>query len=321
MKPDLFIRADGSREIGLGHLVRSLSLAQMLKKEYDIGFFAKEIPEAISREITENGFLLEIIESDQMFIEQKLHKEAIVVLDGYQFDGAYQAQVKNAGCKLVCIDDIFDRKFVADLIINHAPGIKEDNYNAQPYTAFALGPDYALLRPSFLKAAKNKYPSTKSGTLLICFGGSDSRNKTSVALKAALDFDEFGKIIIITGSAYGYLDELKPLVKNNELIEHHHSISEEEMVKLMTESETAIVPASGILFEALAAGNKVISGTYTDNQQQVYNGFKKLGAILDAGHFESDEIHAALLQKQDFETKQLIDGKSPERIINLFKNL
>ena len=316
---DIFIRADGSREIGLGHLVRSLSLAHMLKDDFNIRFISKEIPESIRSEISNSGFQSEIIESEALFFEDKIHKDAVVVLDGYHFDEAYQNQIKNAGCKLVCIDDVFDRKFAADLIINHAPGVVEENYDARPETIFALGPDYALLRPAFLKAAKNKLAASRRDTLFICFGGADIQNKTKVALEAALNFGEFKKIIIITGSAYSYLKELMPLVENYTNIEHHHSAGEKEMVRLMTEAEAAIVPASGILFEALAAGNKVISGTYTDNQIRVYNGFKKLGAILDAGHFEPEEIHAALLQVQDFKTKQLIDGKSPERIRNLFK--
>jgi len=321
MKPDLFIRADGSREIGLGHLVRSLSLAHMLKHDFKIRFISKDIPESIRNEISKSGFNVEVIESEALFIDKKLHKDAVVVLDGYHFDETYQKQIKHAGCKLACIDDVFDRKFVADLIINHAPGVNEENYNARPNTNFALGPDYALLRPAFLEAAKNKNITPRKDTLFICFGGADIQNKTKVALDSALNFEEFKKIIIITGSAYGYLNELMALVERHANIEHHHSADETEMLRLMTESETAIVPASGILFEALAAGNKVISGTYTENQQQVYNGFKKLGAILDAGHFEPDKIHSALLQIQDFKTKQLIDGKSPERIRKLFKNL
>ncbi len=321
MKPDLFIRADGSRDIGLGHLVRSLSLAHMLKEDFKIRFISIEIPESIRDEISKSGIQSEIIKSETVFIEEKLQKGKVVVLDGYHFDVAYQKKIKKAGCKLVCIDDVFDREFVADLIINHAPGIKQEHYKARPYTTFALGTEYALLRPAFLNAAKNNINPSRKGTLLICFGGADIQNKTKVALEAALNFNEFEKIIIITGSAYGYLSELMPLVEGHDNIEHHHSADETEMLRLMREAETAIVPASGILFEALAAGNKVISGTYTDNQQQVYQGFKKLGAILDAGHFEPDDIHSTLLQTQDFKTKQLIDGISPERIRNLFKNL
>ena len=42
----------------------------------------------------------------------------IVVLDGYHFDTNYQTKIKQKGCKLVCIDDLHDKHFVADIIIH-----------------------------------------------------------------------------------------------------------------------------------------------------------------------------------------------------------
>ena len=50
LKPKVYIRTDGSPEIGLGHLTRCIALAYMLKKDFAITFVCKEIPEKISRE-------------------------------------------------------------------------------------------------------------------------------------------------------------------------------------------------------------------------------------------------------------------------------
>ena len=47
MKPKVYIRADGSHDIGLGHLIRCIALAHMLKNDFDITFVCKEIPEKI----------------------------------------------------------------------------------------------------------------------------------------------------------------------------------------------------------------------------------------------------------------------------------
>ncbi len=58
----------------------------------------------------------------------------IVVLDGYHFGTNYQKQIKLKGAKLVCIDDMHDKEFVADLIINHIPRITPQDYNVQPFT-------------------------------------------------------------------------------------------------------------------------------------------------------------------------------------------
>lgn len=320
MKPEVFIRADGNNQIGLGHLIRCLALAEMLKEDFKIRFVSLEMPEKIKSEIVENGLEVDEISSEEEFFA-RLNTESIVVLDGYKFDREYQQKVKDIGCKLVCLDDVFDREFVADLIINHAPGITESDYKAADYTTLALGPEYALLRPAFLDIAVQTESTGDSNVLLICFGGSDSKNLTKIAAETALDFDTFKKIIIITGSAYKHRDTLLSVIQNRKRIEYHHAVNEQNMVRLMAESGVAIVPSSGIFFEVLAAGCKAISGIYTDNQKRVYSGFKKLNAIIDAGTFRADEIRRALKKTDHHKTKKIIDGKSPERIRNLFKNL
>ena len=321
MTSEVFIRADGNHEIGLGHLIRCMALANMLKIDFDITFISREIPGKIKEELSENSIRLEEITSENEFLKMLHSGRDIVVLDGYQFDKEYQEKIKKKDCALVCIDDIHDREFAADLIINHAPGVTQSDYSAKKDTDFALGPDYALLRPSFLNYASQSTSKSDTGTVLICFGGSDSKNLTITAVKEALNFDPFKKIIIITGSAYEQQSDLLSLIKGKEQIEYYHAVDEKQMFRLMKESDTAIVPASGILFEVLATGNTAISGMYTENQKKVYSGFKELNAIVDAGTFRPDEITRALDKSGSYKKKKIIDGKSPKRIINLFKNL
>lgn len=323
MKSDLLIRADGSQEIGLGHLVRCMSLSSILYDQFNITFFCREILEPIELELDKWGINLIKIDHEDLFFDQ-LTDQSNVVLDGYSFDSVYQKRVWQKAGSLVCIDDLHDKEFYADLIINHAPGILEEYYKAQPYTKYGLGLKYALLRPAFLEAALkvNHSKTTDSKTILICFGGSDRKNLTLKTLNVISDFNQFKKIIIITGSAYSFKNELLRKINNDMNIEYHHALSGEEMAGAFLESDVAIVPSSGILFEALATGNIAISGTYTDNQKEVYSGFKELNAIIDAGEFSEEEIIKALHQIGTQKTeKKLIDGKSPERIRTLFQTI
>lgn len=321
MKSDLFIRADGSTQTGLGHLVRCISLSNILDDQFNISFVCREIPLQMEDELAQQGISLIKIDREETFLNHILPK-CTVVLDGYSFNSAYQKKIRDQGCALACIDDLHDREFFADLIINHAPGIKKSDYKAQPYTQFGLGPDFVLLRPSFLEAARRVGERVQNNIehILICFGGSDSENLTIRALNVALNFNQFKKITIITGSAYNYADELLRTIKNQKKVVHHHALSGKEMAAAFLESDVAIVPSSGILFEALATGNIAISGTYTNNQKEVYAGFKELNAIIDAGEFGEDEINRAINQIGEKKlTKGIIDGKSPDRIRTLFQ--
>lgn len=323
MKSDLYIRTDGSTDIGLGHLVRCMSLSFILKDQFDITFFCLEIPKQIEDELALQKIKLRKIDYEREFFDQLTDRD-IVVLDGYSFDSNYQKAVREKAHSFVCIDDLHDREFYADAIINHAPGITREHYSAQFYTRFALGVDYVLLRPPFLEAAlksQNKREK-KPTTILICFGGADRKNLTLRSLNVVSDFNQFKKIIIITGSAYRFKDELLHEIDEDPTVEYHHALSGEEMAMAFFESDVAVVPSSGILFEALATGNAAISGMYTDNQKDVYSGFKSIDAIIDAGGFSEREIHEAIKKIHTFEApKKLIDGKSPERIRTLFQTI
>lgn len=281
-KPKIVFRADGSARIGLGHLFRSLALAQMLESRYHITFIIKEAPTAFLEQVLAQGYTYQCITEESEWVDTLPAK--IVVLDGYHFAVALQRDIRRRA-KLVCIDDLRDGGFEADLVINHAPGVTQDDYVAMPYTKFAFGSEYALLRPSFLEAASINRTINAVDTLLICFGGSDIKNITLAVLKRALLKKQFKKIIVVTGPAYQYESELAPFI--NESVEYYHSVGEETMVRLMLEADIAIVPSSSVLLEVIACGTIPIICFTADNQrffhrQLVENhGFMSIGDCKD----------------------------------------
>jgi UDP-2,4-diacetamido-2,4,6-trideoxy-beta-L-altropyranose hydrolase len=319
----VLIRVDGSAQIGLGHVVRCSALAQMLKDEFQIHFISKEIPESIIGDIISKGFEFTKIETEKTFFKLLTGKE-IVVLDNYFFDTAYQKRIKKIlGCKLVCIDDLHDKEFYADLIINHAPGVKREDYQAQSYTQFALGLDYALLRPGFLEQAQKSRIVNNKEILFICFGGSDFNNLTHRVLQIALEFKEFKKIIVVTGAAYTNIESLSLLVKTSSKVENHSNISGTKMLSLMAQSDVAIVPSSGILLEVISAGCYVISGMYIENQKYAFQMFKNQNIIISAESFSEESIQGAIekvLQTTVQQTKK-IDGNQKSRLVAKINSL
>lgn len=319
MKRKAFFRADGSAEIGLGHLVRCLALAQMLEDEFEIVFVSKQIPDILRQDITSKGFSVQLIAAEDDFINELL-PGTIVIIDHYGLDSVFHKAVIAKGCKVVCIDDLHDKEFCAHLIINHAPGIEKEDYNAMPFTKFAIGPDYALLRPAFLEAARSLEKRQKIETIMICFGGSDYLNLTQKIVNFVTGLNKEYKIFVVTGAAYAFFDELSDCCKAHDEVTHYSAISEEEMLNIMKKSDLAIVPSSGIVFEALAAGCKVMSSWYVDNQRGIFDGFRELEAIVPLESF--DHISAELFQKIDsITTRPVIDGFSGKRLLKLISEL
>jgi UDP-2,4-diacetamido-2,4,6-trideoxy-beta-L-altropyranose hydrolase len=317
---EVCIRADGNNQIGLGHLIRSFALAEMLREQFRIRFYCKSIPTSIRSQMENTSIRVQMIKSESDFI-QHIQSGQIVVLDGYQFDADYQKSIVNRGNLLVCIDDMFSQHFYAHLIINHAPGITKNRYKSEAYSRFALGPEYALLRPEFINLAQSNSNVRNEDTILICFGGSDVKNLTITALNVVLDFNQFKKITIITGSSYRHSEELYRVTNNEKRVDYYHDLPSKDVAELIGKAGSAIVPSSGILFEVIAGDAIPLSGIYNDNQTSVYAGFKKMDAFIDAGAFSSIEIENAIIKIPNFKTKRIIDGKSPSRIRDLFTSI
>jgi UDP-2,4-diacetamido-2,4,6-trideoxy-beta-L-altropyranose hydrolase len=292
----------------------------MLKWEYCITFVCNAVPDYIASEIAIDGFKLFQIENESEFFQIILNCD-IIVLDGYNFDLSYQEIIKKLSYKLVCIDDIHEQKFIADLIINHAPGVSELDYKATISTRFALGLDYALLRPVFLNQALILREIKQVNTVLICFGGADEINLTQRIVSDVLQMNKFKEIIVITGTAYRHFKKLKEVINGSKIISHIHQANESEMLSSMLKADLAIVPSSGILVEVLAVGCIALSGYYINNQMNIYNGFKKLDAIIDAGDFRNCNISNILVNTSNLKKKHIIDGQSGTRIVEKLKLL
>lgn len=278
----------------------------------------------LEQDLQSKGISVNRIKSEQSFLSS-IQPDDGVVMDGYLFDTDYHQKILELGCKLVLIDDEYKRPLCANLIINQAPGVFKENYEIQSDCVlsplFALGPDYALLRPAFLEEMSSAFQNKTGKTLFICFGGSDVKNLTKRTLEIALDFKQFKKISIITGSAYEHHDELLNGLSKHEHVHFFHDLDDQTMASLLAEADIAVVPASGILFEAFSMQSIVISGMYVENQKNNYFGFKEMDAFVDAGTFEKEMLRNALEKASSFTPKMIIDRKSPGRYRALFKKI
>lgn len=329
MRKDIYIRCDGSPVIGLGHVVRCMSLAHMLTDDFSIHFFALKIPFSLKNEFTQNGWDVTVIEKESDFLNELTGNE-IVVLDGYQFDSNYQNNIKSKGCKLVCIDDFHEQYFYADLVINHAPGVTKNDYEGESYTKYLLGPDHALLRPEFFESTsyENKKNSKDIENIFICFGGGDFKNLTAKIL-SWLPSENY-VVTLVLGNAYLHQDVLNKVIEERQDLEIivKNSLSAKEMKLGLEWADLAIVPASGILFEVISTGRPVISGYYTGNQMAIYEGFLKEGVFIDAKSFSKKSFYeafnklkcndlGAIVSKQN----KLIDSNIKKRVKNRFLEL
>ncbi len=329
MNKKIIFRADGNNKIGLGHLSRLFALAEMYKEEYDFIFLTKEnsqikiIPQKYSIVIIPNNIIFD--EEPDWIADKYPASEYILILDGYQFNSAYQKKIKQYGYFLMYVDDLVQEHMYADIVVNHSPHAKTEDYKAESYTKFALGTDYAMLRPAFLEEARKDRKIEKIDTAFVCFGGSDIHDLTLKATKALLAFADFKEINIVLGDAYNHTEIYK--IKN-ERLKTYKNLDEKSILNLMKHCNFAVAPASTILYELCCVKMPVLSGYYVDNQKEaaIFFNENKLVYSLKNSNLKNINFNEELPNclNEDFTNmlfyqKHYFDRNQKDRFIRLLK--
>lgn len=275
-------------DIGYGHFIRSLALADMLKDEFDCVFYTAEPNPYQIREMQKVCSYVSLPEATKFetFLAA-LDGTEIVVLDNYFYTTDYQREIKARGCKLVCIDDMHDKHYVADVVINHALTDKSI-FDCEDYTKLCLGFDYALLRAPFLRLRPEQ---TRNNDIVVNFGGSDPFNVTDRIVSLLLKLNIPNRIVVVLGND-AYLSEF-----NRKNVEALHNLNAIEMAKLFETCFAGFFCSSTVCIEAISRELRVVAGYDVDNQIDFYNELMQnkyiipLDNLLEVG---SEDINIAM---------------------------
>lgn len=247
----IVFRVDASLQMGTGHVMRCLTLADALQKQgSEVSFICREHKGNLIKYIESKGYIvcrLDILSSDieelnqsennplahahWLGATQKKDAEACdpilkninpdwLIVDHYGIDYRWQNQLKKYFKKLMVIDDLADRKHECDLLLDQTYGRKDDDYNnLVPHGCKKLlGSRYALLRPEFLQwreysLQRRVNPELKK--ILINMGGADPDNFTGQLLEMlrASELRQDIEITVVMGEVSSHLKEVKQLGK------------------------------------------------------------------------------------------------------------
>ncbi|MCU0421863.1 MAG: UDP-2,4-diacetamido-2,4,6-trideoxy-beta-L-altropyranose hydrolase [Bacteroidia bacterium] len=274
----VYFRADGNEQVGLGHIVRCTALAEMIEENFNPVFILKNSSSSALQMIEQMQFPQIIIEEEQEFFNL-LSTSSIAVTDGYEFDSSYFNKIIETGSKLVCIDDMVNTFYPAHLIINQNPAFTPKDYQAAPYTQFAIGLKYALLRKPFRDAISTNKKAKKNGKYFIAMGGMDPLDLSEPIvenLKSILP-DENISLLVSKNKLKYYLNKF-PKIKI------YHGLDAKEMCDIMLDHQYLICPASSVAIEGLSVSMELICGYYAENQKSLYQYYVKNNMVEDAGY-------------------------------------
>lgn len=314
-KRKIYFRADASDLIGYGHFIRTLALADMLKNDFDCIFFTSNPNAYQISEMEKVCPYVELQEGSKFdtFLHF-LNGEEIVVLDNYFFSTDYQILIKQKGCHLVCVDDMHNKHYVADVVINQSI-TDQILFDIEPYTKLCLGIDWMLLRAPFLNCNSTRSNINEGITkVAVSFGGTDPLNLTHDALLQLNKCIQLESIDVIGGNLTESVEDTR--------IKYHNNISAQDVCAIFSNCDIAIVSLSTVCLEALMCGAYVVSGWYADNQKEGYYSLLKQGVIHGLGNIEKGlpDLSPYILKKNVL-PKLYIPQNIPHRYINLFNTL
>ena len=319
--------------------MRCLALAQAWQDAGgNVAFAMAESTPAIDARLRSEG--MEIVHLDvspnslqdaQALAALALDRQAAwVIVDGYRFDSEYQRNLKNAGLKVLFVDDMGQcENYFADLVLDQNVHASDKMYQRrESYTRLLLGSGYAMLRREFqaMRECRREIPAV-GRTLLITMGGSDPDNFTLRLIKALakISLPDI-EITVVAGGSNPQLSDLRRAMSGLKMPIHLID-NANNMPELMAQSDIAIICAGGTLWELLYMGCATLSYFRTATQGQIVAKLDSMGAVRSMGSvddFEENRLARALEEiikcrdcraKMDQLGRTLVDGKGINRVL------
>ena len=306
------IFTEGGLKLGLGHIYRTLSLANQLKKYANIKFLTTSGDIEISK-IRENDF--EFFRGENIAeIENQLNsnKPQIVIIDKLDVEESFCRDIKQSfNPKIVIFGNTSSANKYADVVINAIIGTDYKNesfFDKNAETLYLKGPKYLVLRDEFYEH-KNLYKFKNDlKRILLIFGGSDQANLTSKVLNKLLSMDYDFKIDVVLGAKFGFYSEL------NQVIDKHGRKKEKVNIykdvntisELMLNSDLIITSPGTTMFESFCIGTPTIAFYQNPYQKNVM--FKNFSMAFDFNEIGNFEEFTFDFYNNYYENKKKIDA-------------
>jgi UDP-2,4-diacetamido-2,4,6-trideoxy-beta-L-altropyranose hydrolase len=349
----IVFRVDASLQIGTGHVMRCLTLADALRAQgAECHFICGEHAGNLIKQIRARSYVAHLLPAgahslawqelpdqpahagwlgcsqDQDVaacapILAELHPDWLVV-DHYALDARWEAALQPHYHKLMVIDDLADRSHQCDLLLDQNFGRTDEDYRLRVPAACTLlcGSNFALLRPEFTELRayslqRRKKPQLKH--LLISMGGVDKDNATARVLTAleSSDLPADCRISVVMGATAPWLAEVRRQAAHMRWpVEVRVNVA--DMAQLMADSDLAIGAAGATSWERCCLGLPSIMLVLADNQRFIAGRLHEVGAatLLDNGFSDiGSRIKSLSLAHMGISAARIVDGQGTAQVV------
>jgi UDP-2,4-diacetamido-2,4,6-trideoxy-beta-L-altropyranose hydrolase len=341
----LLVRADASAEIGVGHVMRCVALAQAWRDHGgSVRFVLAPGGEEIHERLRSEGFAVHAIRAGAGSVEDAAQTAELcaqsgaewLVLDGYHFSQDYRNRIRRAASNLLLVDDHgalapYDCEVVLNANVYASPAMYSD---APPQTHFLLGSGYALLRREFLSAQRQRWDiPERASHLLVTLGGADPHNVTLQVVEALHELGDLEfELTVVLGASNRHRASVE------HALEQFHRparllLNVANMPELMSQSDLAISAGGGTCDELALLGVPMFLITIAQNQEQAVEAYRQRETAVTVGWFTvlsrdglARSLRAVmgdrkLRQEIVMRAGEMVDGRGAERVVESMRGI
>lgn len=295
----ILIRVDSSVDIGSGHVMRCMTLAdRLIEQGSEVGFICRDLPGSLVDVIMSRGYPCVQFQAEDYDVNSDVSAtlSAIrntymgevdwLIVDHYGLDVEWEVRIRPYVGMILAIDDLANRPHECDLLLdqNFYLGM-ESRYTGlvSEKTMCLLGPAYLLLRPEFAKVRKGL--RCRSGivrNILVFFGGSDPTNQTRCVLDGidALQLTNV-RVDVVVGSANPHRESIQEFCNFRKWAQYYCQVS--NMAELIIAADLGVGAGGAAMWERCALGLPTLTTTFAENQVQTTEDVARTGAIAYLG--------------------------------------
>jgi UDP-2,4-diacetamido-2,4,6-trideoxy-beta-L-altropyranose hydrolase len=328
--PRLYLRADASPEMGTGHFMRCLALADAWAAAGgEAIFICAELPAPLGDLAVAGKHQIRKLAAAHPSPSDAALTAAVVtqapgwlVLDGYHFDSGYQWGLKGAGVRLAVIDDFCHCEgYHCEVLINYS--LDADRFRYPSDIKLLVGPQYALLRSQFNAWGdwQRQIPREARNILVTFGGGRTAALAQDVAWALPQWLQKPSEVHLLTGK----VDTAVSLPAGTN-IAFHVDERIEDIAARMVWADLAITAGGTTCYELAAMGVPAVIVAVAENQRNNAAAFTAAGAAVCVGEALEGlpqglgRVVAELAANQDIRRamsragRALVDGKGSERV-------
>ena len=330
-------RVDSSSEIGNGHFVRCLNLAQeFVKRNNEVVFVCSELMISHAKLLKEMGCKLVTIPASKYEIEDASNflatltsfQPQIVVVDSYALRINWEFKVKAYAKTLVVIADIPGEGHYCDFLIDqNLTERTEDTWKVSaPNARLLIGPRYALLNSRIIGWRNLWNPKLPDKSrIVVYFGGTDAVNILTKTVNALESITSQSEPAVVVAPKEQWLRVLKRLNRQVDWCKHQEP--NESFIELLSEATLAIGAGGVTVWERMYLGINQVLISIAKNQEYSCSELGKRNLATYVGSHDvvtKGAIERAVnqsiadvsnLSKQALEGQILIDGIGSARVV------